>query len=420
MSQFPGRRDNLTAGPQRSYQVRPDELEGAVRETLSHQVALARPLRVDPAGQAIRRANRIRRRRTAAGLALAAVTTVLLSAGMAQLGTETRRDGSPIVVIGDPDPTNRPLPTASVPGPAPSPTTSSSHLVGETLVNADGRRLVLPDVGPAEHVQPLPSGGGWLVIGAPSIAGRSLSVVQDDGLVQVLLAGAGAIVLAPDSRQVAWLEGDDLLVAGVVGTQLIGAVRTPVPASAEPVRFVADSVLVRLDRVGAGHTLWRPGAGPLPDAVDRKSLNVYGGLPDGRLVAQVTTTEPGRTCLAILAPTRHLDPVRTGCGPGLSQDGVGGVSPDGRWLLVNGGSGKAGRSLLVDLQRLGPGATAVAAGPPMTGVIVWSDETQASYLDGTGELVQVDVGQVRAGKPATPAAVPGVPAGELPILVNGF
>ncbi|MET7371110.1 hypothetical protein [Micromonospora arida] len=420
MSQFPGRRDNLRDGPQRSYQVRPDELEGAVRETLSHQVAVARPLSVDPAGQAIRRANRVRRRRGAAGLALAAVTTVLLSAGMAQLGAETRRDGSPIVVIGDPDPTNRPLPTASVPGSAPSPKTSTSLLFSETLVNADGRTLVLPDVGPAEHVQPLPSGGGWLVVGAPSTAGRSLWVVQDDGLVQVLLAGAGAIVLAPDSLQVAWRDGDDLLVAGVVGTQLIGVVRTPAPATAEPVRFVDDSVLVRLDPASAGHTLWRPGAGPLPEALDRKSLNVYGRLPDGRLVGQVTTTDPGRACLAILTPTRRLEPVRTGCGPDLGRDGIGGVSPDGRWLLVNGESGTAGRSLLVDLQRLGPGATAVAAGPPMTGAVVWSDETEASYLDGTGELVRVDVGRVRAGKPASPAAVPGVPAGEQPILVPGF
>ncbi|WP_406059750.1 hypothetical protein [Micromonospora sp. NBC_00860] len=420
MSELPGRTDNLTDGPRRSYQVRPDELEGAVRETLSHRVALARPLSVDPAGQAIRRANRIRRRRTAAGLALAAATTVLLSAGMAQLGAETRRDGSPIVVIGDPDPTNRPLPTASIPGPAPSPETSNALLVGETLVNADGRRLVLPEVGPAERVQPLPSGGGWLVVGAPSTAGRSLWVVQDDGLVQVLLAGAGAIVLAPDSLQVAWRDGDDLLVAGVVGTQLIGAVRTPVPAAAEPVRFVADSVLVRLDPASAGHTLWRPGAGPLPEALEQKSLNVYGRLPDGRLVGQVATTDPARTCLAVLAPTRQLDPVRTGCGPDLSRDGIGGVSPDGRWLLVNGGTGKTGRSLLVDLQRLGPGVSAVTAGPPMTGAVVWGDETQAAYLDGAGKLVRVDVGEVRAGKPASPAAVPGVSADDRPILVQGF
>ncbi|MGW5557564.1 hypothetical protein ACWER9_10110 [Micromonospora sp. NPDC003944] len=420
MSRFPSRHDNLTDGPPRSYQVRPDDLEGAVRETLSHQVAVARPLGVDPAGQAIRRANRIRRRRTAAGLALAAVTTVALSAGMAQLGAETRRDGSPIVVIGDPDPTSRPFPTASVPVPGPAPVTSAPPLVGATLVNADGRRLVLPDVGPAEQAQPLPNGGGWLVVGARSIAGRSLWVVQNDGLVQVLLAGAGAIVLAPDSLQVAWRDGDDLLVAGVVGTQLIGAVRTPVPAAAEPVRFVADSVLVRLDPAGAGHTLWRPGAGPLPEALDQNSLNIYGRLPDGRLVGQVAATDPGRTCLAVLTPTRHLDPVRTGCGPDLSQDGVGEVSPDGRWLLVNGVIGKAGRALLVDLQRLGPGATAVAAGPPVTGAIIWSDRTNASYLDETGELVQVDVRQVRVGEPASPAAVPGLPAGDRPILVKGL
>ncbi|MET8089876.1 hypothetical protein [Micromonospora sp. NPDC005220] len=391
-----------------------------MRETLSHRVALARPLSVDPAGQAIRRANRIRRRRTVTGLALAAVTTVLLSAGMAQLGAETSRDGSPIVVIGDPDPANRPLPTASIPGPGPSPETSTAPLASETLVDADGRRLVLPDVGPAERAQPLPNGGGWLVVGAPSTAGRSLWVVQNDGLVQVLLAGAGAIVLAPDSLQVAWRDGDDLLMAGVVGTQLIGAVRTPVPTTAEPVRFIADSVLVRLDPAGAGHTLWRPGAGPLPEAIDQQSLHVYGLLPDGRLVGQVATTDPGRTCLAVLAPTRELNPVRTGCGPELSQDGVGGVSPDGRWLLVNGEVGKTDRSLLVDLQRLGPGATAIAAGPPMTGAIVWSTGTRASYLDDNSELVRVDVGQVRAGKPASPAAVPGVPAGERPILVTGF
>ncbi|WP_157562519.1 hypothetical protein [Micromonospora chokoriensis] len=391
-----------------------------MRETLSHQVALARPLGVDPAGQAIRRANRIRRRRTGAGLALAAVTTVLLGAGMVQLGAATGRDDSPIAVIGDPDPAHRPLPTASVPGPSPAPKTSASPLVSQTLVSADGRPLVLSDVGPAERAQPLSGGGGWLVVGVPTTAGRSLWVVRDDGLVQVLLAGAGTIVLAPDSLQVAWRDGSDLLVAGVANAQLIGAVRTPAPAAAEPVRFVGDSVLVRLDPAGPGHTLWRPGAGPLPETLDEKSLNVYGQLPDGRLVGQVATIDLGRTCLAVLAPERHLDPVRTGCGPDLSRDGIGGVSPDGRWLLVNGSIGKASRSLLVDLQRLGPGATAVPAGPPMTGAIVWSNEIQASYLDGDGELVRVDVGRVRAGRPASPAAVPSVPAGGRPVLVQSF
>ncbi|MEU7750953.1 hypothetical protein [Micromonospora sp. NPDC049171] len=420
MSVFPGESDNLTDGPRRSYQVRPDELEDAVRETLSHQVALARPLGVDPAGQAIRRANRIRRRRTAAGVAVAAVVTVLLSAGMARLGAETGRDGTPIVVIGDPDPSSRPIPTASVPGTDPAPGPSAGLLGSETLVSADGRRLVLHDVGPAERAQLLPGGNGWLVVGTPTAAGRSLWTVQGDGLVQVLLAGAGPIVLAADSGQVAWRDGSDLLVAGVVGNQLIGAARTPVPAGAVPVRFVGDSVLVRPDPAEAGHTLWRPGVGQLTEAVDQESLNVYGRLPDGRLVGQISTADPGRSCLALLDPTRQLNPVQTGCGPNLSQDGVGAVSAEGRWLLVNGRVGEATRALLVDLRRLGPNTTAVPAGPPMTGAIVWSDESHASYLDGSGALVRVDVGQARAGTPASPAAVPGVSAGDQPVLVADF
>ncbi|MGC4809463.1 hypothetical protein ACLQ29_02905 [Micromonospora sp. DT228] len=419
MSALPGRPDNLTDGPRRSYQVRPDELEGAVRETLSHQVAVARPLGVDPAGQAIRRANRIRRRRTAAGLAVGAVVTVVLSAGMAQLGAETGRDGTPIVVIGDPDPSGRPIPTASVPGADPSPGPSATLLGTETLVGADGRRLVLPDVGAAEHAQLLPGGGGWLVISTQTNSGRSLRVLQNDGLAQVLLAGAGPIVLAPDSRQVAWRDGNDLLVAGVVGGQLIGAARTPAPAGAVPVRFVGDSVLVRPDPADAGHALWRPGAGPLTEAVDQETLNFYGGLPDGRLVGQIST-DSGGTCLAVLDPARHLSPVETGCGPDLSQDGVGGISADGRWLLVNGRIGKASRALLIDLRRLKSSPTAVSAGPPMTGAVVWTDASHASYLDAAGELVQVDVHRVRAGQPASPAAVSGVPAGDRPVLVAGL
>ncbi|MEU8327035.1 hypothetical protein [Micromonospora sp. NPDC048839] len=419
MSALPGQPDNRTDGPRRSYQVRPEELEGAVRETLSRQVALARPQGVDPAGQAIRRANRIRRRRTAVGLAIGAVATVLLSAGMAQLGAETGREGSPIVVIGDPDLSGRPIPTGSASGADPSPGPSAALLGTETLVGPDGRRLVLPDVGSAESAQPLSGGGGWLVVSTQTTAGRFLRVVQNDGLVQVLLAGAGSIVLAPDSRQVAWRDGSDLLVAGVVGGQLIGAARTAAPAGAVPVRFVGDSVLVRPDPADAGHALWRPGAGPLTEAVDQETLNFYGRLPDGRLVGQIST-DPGRTCLAVLDPTRHLHPVETGCGPELSQDGVGEISADGRWLLVNGRVGKTSQALLVDLRRLGSNPTAVSAGPPITGAIVWTDETHASYLDAAGALVQVDVARVRAGTPASPAAVSGVPAGDRPVLVAGL
>ncbi|PWR04872.1 hypothetical protein DKT68_29815 [Micromonospora acroterricola] len=389
-----------------------------MRETLSHRVAVARPLSADPAGQAIRRANRIRRRRTAGGLALAAVATVLVSTGMAQLGDGSGGQGPPIVVIGDPNPSGRPIPSATAPAPAPSPGTSVDVLAGGALIGANGGRLELPGVGRAEAAHLLPGDAGWLVVGAPTTAGRSLWVAQRDGLVQVLLAGAGRIVVAPDARQVAWRDGTGLLVAGVVGTQLIGPVRTPVPAEAEPVRFVGDSVLVRLDPARGGHALWRPGAGEVTASADRSTLNVYGVLPDGRLVGQFPGGEPGRTCLAVLDPKRDLKRVGTGCGPELTPDGAGGVSADGRWLLVNGRVGKDARSLLVDLRRLGPDMTAVPAGPPVTGAVAWTDST-ATYVDGDGELVRVDVARVRSGKPADPTPVPGAKPGDQPVLVTG-
>lgn len=419
MNAIPGRSDNLTGHPPRPYHVRRDELEGAVRETLSHQVAVARPLSADPAGQAIRRAKRIRRRRTGAGLALAAVATVLVSTGMAQLVDDPGRQGTPIVVIGDPNPSGRPIPSATASVAAPTPGTSVDVLAGATLISVSGGRLELPGVGPAERAHLLPSGGGWLVVGAPTTAGRSLWVAQRDGLVQVLLAGAGSIVVAPDGRQVAWRDGTGLLVAGVVGTQLIGPVRTPMPTNAEPVRFIGDSVLVRLNPDDAGHILWRPGVGQLTAGTDRSTLNVYGALPDGRLVGQVSTGDPARTCLAMLDPKRGLKPVLTGCGPELSPDGAGGISADGRWLLVNGSVGKASGSLLVDLQRLGPDVTAVPAGPPVTGEIAWTTASDATYVDGAGNVVRVNVDRVRSGKLADPTPVPGVQPGDRPVLVTG-
>ncbi|MEV4655220.1 hypothetical protein [Micromonospora sp. NPDC049301] len=380
---------------------------------------MARPLGADPAGQAIRRANRIRRRRTASGLALAAVATVVVSTGMAQLGDDSGGQGTPIVVIGDPNPSGRPIPSPAVAAPAPSPGTSVDLLVGGTLISASGERLELPGVGPAEAVHLLPGGGGWLVVGAPTTAGRSLWVAQRDGLVQVLLAGADAIVVAPDGRQVAWRDGTGLLVAGVIGTQLIGPVRTPVPADAKPVRFVGDRLLVRLHPDGAGHALWRPGAGEFSAGADRSTLSVYGALPDGRLVGRLSAGDPPQSCLAVLEPEHDLKQVGTGCGLQLSQDGAGGISTDGRWLLVNGWLGKAARALLVDLHRLGPGMTAVPAGPPATGAIAWTTDSDATYVDEAGKLVRVDVDRVRAGKPADPAPVPGVQPGDRPVLVTG-
>ncbi|MFY1619197.1 hypothetical protein [Micromonospora sp. WMMD736] len=419
MNVFPRFPGNLTGGLRRPNQVRRDQLEGAVREALSRQVAVTRPLTADPAGQAIRRANRIRRRRAGVGVALGVVTTVLIGAGMTHLSGGSDQQGPPIVVIGDPDLSARPLATASVAPPSPSSKAAADALFASALIDADGRRLALPGVGPAELAHRLPNGAGLLVVGAPTAAGRSLWVAQDDGLVQVLLAGAGQIVLAPDATQVAWRDGEDLLVAGVVGTQLIGTVRIAVPDNAQPVRFVGSSLLVRLDPKRPSLVLWRPGADKLTEVPEQDTLNVYGALPDGRLVSQVSANSAEGTCLALVDPKRATKAARTACGTQLSPDGVGGMSDDGRWLLVNGRVGSTDRSLLIDLDRLGTTLDAVPVGPTVGGAIAWTSESQVAYIDSSGRLVRVDVRRVRAGEQAEPTPVPGLVPGDRPVLVSG-
>ncbi|PZF97197.1 hypothetical protein [Micromonospora deserti] len=425
MSGFPTRPDNRTGGPARPLGVTPDELEQAVRESLARQVAVPRPLAADLAGLAIRQADRIRRRRTLTGVALAAVATVAVSAGMVQLGQGHGGPRQPTVVLGDPYASALasppPAPSAAVPV-APDLGAGRAEvdlLLGDVLATSDGRRLTLAGVGPAERAQRLPEGGGWLVSGAPTAAGRSLWLVLPDGSVSVLLAGAEEIALTPDGRQVAWREGAELVAAGIVGTQLVATVRTPAPAAAAPAGFVGDAVLVRLDPDRPGHALWRPAAGPLETGTDQASLHLYGTRQDGLLVGQVSAGTPRRACLALLDPARGLAQVRTGCGPALSADGYGAVSLDGRWLLVNGRTDGRDSALLVDLDRLGSAAAARPAGPPVRGVVAWTPHGCAIHADADGRLVRVEVDRVLGGESAVPTRVSGLRPGESPLPVTG-
>ncbi|WP_433389678.1 hypothetical protein [Micromonospora sp. KLBMP9576] len=396
-----------------------DELEQAVRETFARRVALARPLVADPAGLAIRRADRSRRQRALVGVALAAVATVTVSAGMMQLGQPGRRAGPPTVVLGDPYASPLPGPTGRLSaGPGPGPGRSEVDLIlDDALVTADGRRLALPDVAPAaERAQRLPGGAGWAVVGAPTTAGRSLWIVLPYGAENLLLAGARDIVLSPDGRQVSWREGTELVLAGVVGTQVVAATRTPVAPGAVPVGFVGDAVLVRPDPARPGHALWRPALGPPRDA-DDQALHVYGTRPDGLAVALVSAGTPRRPCVALLDPARNLAPVRTGCGPRLDGNGPGGISVDGRWLLANGTAGGKHRALLVDLDRLASTPTGRPAGPPVAGPVAWTPRGTAHYSDGAGALVRVEVSRVLGGEAALPAPVAGLPPGDRPVPV---
>ncbi|MGK5738207.1 hypothetical protein [Micromonospora sp. URMC 103] len=402
-----------------------DELERAVRRTFAQQVAQPRLLSADPAGVAIRRARRAQRKRTVAGLALAAVATVLVSTGVAQLGADTRRPTPPTVVLGDPSDQARPEPLKPNPGVLGTvpPGGGTDLVLGDAIVAANGDRVGLGGIGPAESAQRLPDDAGWLVVGAPTPAGRSLWAVPRRGTIQVLLAGADAIAVAADGRQVAWRDGNELNAAGVVGMQLIAPVRTPAPATAAPVGFVGNAVLVRLDADRPGHTLWHPAAAPLAPATDRATLRIYGALPDGRLVGLVPAKTPSQTCLALLDPGDGLAPVHTGCGPTLSDDGLGAVSDDGRWLLLNGRA----EALLVDLAGFaavkpdghGKPLTAQPAGPPLAGAVDWSSADEATYVDASGGLVRMAVKQVVAGEPATADQVTDSGTPGRPVVVTG-
>ncbi|TYC23985.1 hypothetical protein FXF52_12800 [Micromonospora sp. MP36] len=417
MSRTPNTCDNRTGDPERSFPVTEDELERALRETFTRRAETPRPLAADPAGVALRRARRTGRRRTLTGLALAGMATALVTTGVAQLGGPAGQGRTPTVVLGDPRGfTPSPLPTASTaPSPMPDPVRAELDLViGSWLHTSGGERRELAGAGPIERAQRVPDYGGWLITSAATTAGRTLWWVPPNGSPpQVLLAGADAVAVAVDGRQVAWRDGPELHAAGLVGGQLVATTRAAAPQGAVPVGFAGDAVLIRQPGRG-GFSVWRRSAGGLPGAANRDVLNVYGELPDGRVVGQVSAGTPRRPCLALLDPARALATVRTGCGPQLATDGLGGVSGDGRWLLVNGTRKNA---LLVDLGTLGATVAARAAGPAVTGVVAWSRGGVALHVDAASQLVRVRPDRVLAGERPTGSPVDGVDPGERPVVV---
>ncbi|MEH0841687.1 hypothetical protein V6U81_04725 [Micromonospora sp. CPCC 205711] len=385
-----------------------DDLERALRETLSRRVAVPPPPAFDPAGQAIRRARRARRRTTVAGLALAGVATAVITAGTAQLGGQAGRPDTPTVVLGDPRDTDTSgWPIAPVP-PA-RPAGGTVDLINGTALVSEGKSYEL-GVGPAERAQRLPDHDGWLVVSATTTAGRTLWFVPTGGAPRALLAGAEEIAVAPDGRQVAWRDGGRLLAAGIVAGQLIATVQANDPAGVVPTRFVGDRVLVR--PAAGGYALWRPGQSNTPGTNHPDVLDVYGERPDGRLVGLIRSA--GRSCPALLSA--DLTPVAVRCGPALAGDGRGGVSADGRWLLANGRIASVDGALLVDLAGVTP--VAWPAGPVISGAVAWTGAESAAYVDRSGALAQLRPDLVLAGERASTTLVGGG-SDARPVLVTG-
>ncbi|WP_431908934.1 hypothetical protein [Micromonospora carbonacea] len=418
--------DNRTPVPARPTVVTADELERALRETFSRQAAAPLPGTIDPAGLAIRRATRVRRRRVLTGTALAGVATVLVSVGMVQLSPQSGQSTPPTVVLGDPRGSSWPVPepvsspSAGSPRPALGPAGGAVDLIVDGTLHTAGNTNIPLGVVAADRAQRVPDEGGWLVVGAPTVAGRALLSVHPDGSTRVLLAGAEAIAVAPDGGQVAWRDGDRISLAGIVADRLVAVAGTTATGAAVPVGFAGNSVLVRRDPARPGYALWHPATGGLATDGWRDVLAVHGALPDGRLVGLVPAGTPRRPCLALLDPARALATIRTACGPALSADGLGGVSADGRWLLLNGrtGSPDGTGALLVDLATLGGTPVARPAGPTLAGAVCWTPAGAAWYVAARGGLVPVRPDRVVAGEPAVASAVTGVEPADRPVVVT--
>ncbi|MFG1674210.1 hypothetical protein [Micromonospora sp. NPDC049282] len=408
--------DNRTSSPERPFPVGEDELERALRETLSRRVDRPGPLRPDPAGDVLRRARRSGRRRALTGLALAGMATVLVTTGMAQLSEPGGREGTPTVVLGDPRGLSAsPLPTAPTPVSRPGPVRAELDLlVGDVLDTSGGERRELTGVSGVERAQRIHDREGWLLTSAATAAGRTLWWVSAaDGTPQVMLAVADAVAVSADGRQVAWRDGPDLVAAGVVAGQLIAPSRVAAPTGVVPVGFTGDDVLVSQPDRG-GMSVWRRAMGGVPGATNPDVRAVYGTRPDGLVVGLVATGPARRPCLALLDPARDLTPTRTGCGPELAADGLGTVSPDGRWLLAN-GTGRT--AVLINLAAPAGAPTAHPAGPRLVGTAAWTHAGAALHVDATGGLVRVKPDRVLAGERPTPSTLDGMAPGQRPVVV---
>ncbi|MGW0431471.1 hypothetical protein ACWDV4_02805 [Micromonospora sp. NPDC003197] len=416
--------------------VSPDELEQALRDSLSRQVATP-PGTTDLAGAAIRRANRTRRRRSFAGAALAILATVAGSAGMAQVGGGGSADRlEPIVVLGDPPTaTESAVPTRSTPstpGPDGRRGTISTEaplvdiVVATDLSTAGGEALDLSAIGEVVRAQRVP--GGWLVVGAASGTARTLWFVTRSGPPEVIVADVDAVVLSSDGQRIAWRKQAQLYAATVANGQMITWVGISAPDEATPVGFVGVAVLLRRDGDAgvAGYDLWRPTSSePHQAAWKTRMVGYYGVLQDGHtVVGQVSVAGATEPCLGLLDAARDLALVRTTCALPLNPDGRGTMSPDGRWLLVNRKptSGTQSTALAVDLRTAFERTPTVRpAGPPVADATVWSDAQTVVHFGEQGELVRVALDWAAAGLDGAVQRFPGpsVPSGSRPILVTG-
>ncbi|MEJ3743205.1 hypothetical protein WEI85_07955 [Actinomycetes bacterium KLBMP 9797] len=409
--------DNLRPGPARPFGVTPDDLENALRDSLSGAAADAYPIRNnDLAGTAIRRARRTQRRWSVAGVALVAAATVVAGAGVTQIVPAQQRQAGPAWVF-DPAPELE-RPDEATPSPSPAlpdgPELRQQQLelsqrplvdvvVAGNLRTASGRVVSIDGLGTVRQAHEVD--GGWLVVSGQPSDGFALWYVGQFGARRQLLPPAKAMVLGSDGRQVAWIDGARLFAGAVVQGEIAGAKQAIAPREGLPISFVGAAVLMGRAQGGDldGYAVWWPERGGFEPAWNDAAVSVYGSMPDGHTVVGQVRDESTPACLALLDANNALSVLKTACALSLADGGAGSVSPDGRWLVADASFGAAA---VVDLSSAFTTKPAPArpAGPPLRGSTVWADpNTLVHAVDNA--LFRVRVDRIAAGK----AGVDSVP-----------
>ncbi|WP_232072106.1 hypothetical protein [Phytohabitans flavus] len=383
-----------------------DDLERALRETLARAADPGHAVgRYDPAGRAIGKGRVIDRRRSIVGAALLVAATAAATAGVVQLNPDNQRYAGPAWVDEPPPEIVQSLPaiepTTAVP--VPNGTIGLDKMsatdvpvdlvVASQLRTTTGTAITLPQVGTVTQTHQATK--GWLVVGVPPSGGSTLWYVASDGSSVQVLHAVDAVVLAPDGRRVAWRDSARLFSAIVDQGTLKDATQASAPAEGLPVSFVGHGVVMERGASGAeraGFDVWWPRRGtPYKPAWKASTSEIYGPLPDGRTVVGQVSAETGdRPCLALLDAVNALNVLKTACTLQLNASGLGTVSPDGHWLVADGG----GRARLVDLRLVFEGkAGAADAGPELSDQAAWAGGSTLVHVSRDGDLMRVKAGR---------------------------
>jgi hypothetical protein len=403
----------------------------------------AKPPVVDPAGTAIRRARRIRSRRTAAtGAAAVALLVATLGGAISLRGwylPEEQRQANLArlaTTAPEPKPTTAraeavlPKGTPKLKSPPPSSPAalfpkdgpSLDIVAGDELWTSAGEKMRLTGAGEVRWVYRVPAGwvyggdrqvrllrpsGGSIQLAEVDSAPALTSVPQPAQQRQPKRSGDAAAqapaalprwALSPDGKRIAFAAGQKVSV-GTISAGGLAVQQSTFAAGAVPVLFFGDSVVLTTASADQYDIWWTdrqyaaaPGGG---------ITHVYGPYGNSLLGLAPDPADAGRNCLVLIAPTADglLPQQSQGCGLGLASGGL--VSPDGRWIAQR----DKDDIRLFDVAAAMRGSSRTGTCPVSAGAVpVWESPSTLIAVDGYQAVRCTVTGAVESYTP--PAGLP--------------